>query len=450
MMRQTVGPRAAAILAGPIGLMLIGWLILAALPLQAAAQERGGVGMITAAAGQVRVGHQAKPGQAVSVALTPVKIGQPVFLHDVIETQAKSRAQILFQDDSILNVAEKTRLEITEAMYDPAQGSRQSVLKLQEGKVRAIISRFLTGGQSKFEIHTPTTVAAARGTEVIVHHIVPPVITEPPRTILILISGSLLAQSTDEKIVGTVTLTPGTKVEVYPSASLPPPVPVPPNELRQLLRDTTVVRPEAKEEAEKRAAEAEARAGEAKKKEEEAKKKEEEAKKKAEQAKAKEQEAERKVAEAKTKEEEAKIKEEVAEAKVETEKTEAAASEAKAKVTDATRGAFIAAFHAEQLSGGATLGEVRLAGGELPMPSPGEMRIMPGMAPPPGMMPMTMDLTTAIQTVTNVLTTQTINPLTQLITLTQTTTVPTTGTTGTTVQFLFPTQSNINVNVLFP
>lgn len=305
------------------------------------AVEAKGVGMITTYAGQVRVSRAVKAGQAAPVTLVPVKVGQAVFPYDVIETQAKSRAQILFQDDSILNVAEKTRLEITEAIYDPVQGSRQSVMKLQEGKVRAIISRFLTGGQSKFEIHTPTTVAAARGTEVIVHHIIPPVLTEPPRTILVLISGILLAQSmAQDQVVGAVTMTPGTRVEVMPGAPPPLPTPVPPNELRQLLRDTTIVRAEAKEEAEKKAAEAQAKAEEAKKKAADAQAKADETKKKAEEAKAKAEEAQKKEAETKAKEEEAKAKTEkekgdVAKAQAELDKKTEEAKKAEAETKKA-------------------------------------------------------------------------------------------------------------------
>jgi hypothetical protein len=58
-------------------------------------------------------------------------------------------------------------LEITEHIYDRAAGTRTAVLKLARGTVRALVGKVF-GGSSKFEIHTDSAMAAARGTYFVV------------------------------------------------------------------------------------------------------------------------------------------------------------------------------------------------------------------------------------------------------------------------------------------
>lgn len=123
------------------------------------------VGIFTAVEGKVAVTH---PGLEKSVS---VKIQDGVLFKDVIETDKESRTKALLNDDSILTVGEHSRVEITEHIYDPSKGVRSVVLNLVKGQVRALVGKAFTGSGSKFEIHTPTAVAAARGTYFIVFHI---------------------------------------------------------------------------------------------------------------------------------------------------------------------------------------------------------------------------------------------------------------------------------------
>src|SRR5207245_8550360 len=45
---------------------------------------------------------------------------------------------------------------------------RSSVLRMIQGKARALVGKLFAGLGSKFEVHTPTAVAAARGTYFVV------------------------------------------------------------------------------------------------------------------------------------------------------------------------------------------------------------------------------------------------------------------------------------------
>lgn len=138
-----------------IGMALTAW--------PAGAQEVASqaIGLYTAVTGQVTATH------AGQVAAVTVSLRGNVFFKDVIETQAGARAKALLQDDSLLTIGEKSRLEISEHLYNPAENRRSAVLRLVKGTVRALVGKAFAG-ESRFEVHTPTAVAAARGTYFVV------------------------------------------------------------------------------------------------------------------------------------------------------------------------------------------------------------------------------------------------------------------------------------------
>jgi hypothetical protein len=124
----------------------------------------GGVGVYTAVMGKVTVTH---PGEAL---VLPVKLHDEVLFKDVIQTDKESRTKAFFQDDSVLTVGENSRVEITEYIYDPDANVRRSVVKVMQGQVRALVSKVFKSNGSRFEVHTPSAVAAARGTYFTVWH----------------------------------------------------------------------------------------------------------------------------------------------------------------------------------------------------------------------------------------------------------------------------------------
>ena len=121
-----------------------------------------GIGLFTAVQGTVIVTH---PRAADAL---PVNLHDEVLFKDVIQTRHESRTKAFFDDDSILTVGEKSRVEITEHIYDPDRNLRRMVVKLVQGRVRALVAKVFNGPGSAFEIHTPTAVAAARGTYFVV------------------------------------------------------------------------------------------------------------------------------------------------------------------------------------------------------------------------------------------------------------------------------------------
>ena len=123
------------------------------------------VGIFTAVEGKVSVQHAQSP-ETLSA-----KLRDTVLFKDLIETQKESRTKALLNDDSILTIGEHSRVEIAEHLYDPNRGLRSVVVSLVQGQVRALVGKTFAGSGSKFEVHTPTAVAAARGTYFVVWHV---------------------------------------------------------------------------------------------------------------------------------------------------------------------------------------------------------------------------------------------------------------------------------------
>jgi len=85
-----------------------------------------------------------------------------LLLRDAVETGRGSRTKLFFKDDSILNLGELSRLEVKEYLYTPQKRRSRSIYRLISGSLKMVV------GRSDLEIHTPTAVAAARGTKFIV------------------------------------------------------------------------------------------------------------------------------------------------------------------------------------------------------------------------------------------------------------------------------------------
>jgi len=85
-----------------------------------------------------------------------------LLMKDAVETDEQSRTKLFFTDDSILSLGENSRVEVEEYLYNSEENKSKSIYKLMDGYMKVVV------GRSELEIHTPTAVAAARGTKFIV------------------------------------------------------------------------------------------------------------------------------------------------------------------------------------------------------------------------------------------------------------------------------------------
>ncbi len=81
-------------------------------------------------------------------------------LQDTVATAEGARTKLLFIDDSVLTLAEKSRMSIDNFVHSRTDHGA-SLFNLLDGKMRAVV------GKTRFEVKTPTVVAAARGTVIL-------------------------------------------------------------------------------------------------------------------------------------------------------------------------------------------------------------------------------------------------------------------------------------------
>lgn len=87
-----------------------------------------------------------------------VRKNEPVFMIDTVKTFDKSRAKILFIDDSLLMIGENSSILVSENFKDTDRKSGNPVFTLIDGVLNIIV------GKKGLEIHTPTAATGARGT----------------------------------------------------------------------------------------------------------------------------------------------------------------------------------------------------------------------------------------------------------------------------------------------
>ena len=80
---------------------------------------------------------------------------------DLIKTGPDSGVKIVFKDESLISLGDRTELEINDFVYTPSQ--RKSVTNVTKGKIRALVSS-VKDRESNVEFKTPNAVAGIKGT----------------------------------------------------------------------------------------------------------------------------------------------------------------------------------------------------------------------------------------------------------------------------------------------
>ncbi|MCF8079359.1 MAG: FecR domain-containing protein [Desulfobacterales bacterium] len=119
------------------------------------------VGSVTFVKGKADI---TRPGQDAE----PLVKGDDIYVGDVVRTKTNAKVEITFIDESIVRVAQKSRLQITEYMFEREE--RRSTLSLFRGKIQSLVKKvagfsFGQARKNRFEIRTPTAVCGVRGTD---------------------------------------------------------------------------------------------------------------------------------------------------------------------------------------------------------------------------------------------------------------------------------------------
>lgn len=180
------------------------------------------VGKITAIQGKVDIMREGKPPGVEA------KLNQPVYLKDIIRTKTDSKAEVTFKDGTVIKIAQRSRVDISE--YFTEGESLKARIDLQRGRVGAYVSKESVDKISsspkanRFEVRTPIAVAGVRGTNFIVSHSV------NPTTTILVISGKVYAYNLNfpEQIIE---LTDGEMTIIREKNPPTPPVPATPEDV---------------------------------------------------------------------------------------------------------------------------------------------------------------------------------------------------------------------------
>jgi len=181
-------------------------LVLEGMAVAAAPED---IGSVVALRGNATISRDAK--------LLRAKLKDAIQLRDTVETKETSKAKMLFIDDSVLTVGERSKVVIREFVYSKDKRGR-SIFNLLDGKMRSVV------GRSEFEIHTPTLVAAARGT---VFDCDTGEKNGKAFTTCTSYEGAVDIRSIDPTITGKVMLRPGMTITVISGQPLPAPTMAP-------------------------------------------------------------------------------------------------------------------------------------------------------------------------------------------------------------------------------
>ena len=156
-------------------------------------------------------------------------VKEHILLQDRIETKEASRVKMLFSNDSILTLAENSSISVKEYFYSAESKKGKSTINLIDGTLRSLV------GNTDFEVHTPTMIAAARGTYFITWARIKGGIPVSGAAVL---EGLVDVFNVDPAIIGVVTLQPGTMSTAAQNSQPSPSVPTPPALLKELMNAT--------------------------------------------------------------------------------------------------------------------------------------------------------------------------------------------------------------------
>jgi hypothetical protein len=138
----------------------------------------------------------------------PLEREGKLFVGDRVITSAEARLEIACTDGSTIIVSARTTVTLSEFTTNADGTGKTAVLDMVEGLVRVSLSRL--GVRQRFEVTTPTAIAAARSTEWIVE-------AAPGRSAVFVVHGRV--EVIDRQLKGGVILDPGDGTDVRAGAA---------------------------------------------------------------------------------------------------------------------------------------------------------------------------------------------------------------------------------------
>lgn len=122
------------------------------------------IGKVVAATGSVTIEHPSAVVVQASVSgqADQAKVGDIVYLGDVVQTGADGRVGINFTDGTSFNLSSNARMALSEFVYDPNGKSNSTLFNLSKGTFTFVAGNVAKTGDMK--IDTPVATMGIRGT----------------------------------------------------------------------------------------------------------------------------------------------------------------------------------------------------------------------------------------------------------------------------------------------
>jgi len=170
--------------------------------------------------------------------------GDEVFVGDIVRTKSKSKAHITLKDESILNLAENSRMEIRRFSFSKGnQKRRDGMFHMFRGQLRSIVHHTDDETAFNFKVETPTAVAAVRGTDWYA------IVSSDALSSFICKTGKVEIKSINPKITATVVIGANQFTKVSSGQAPTPARVVTPAVLNNIV-EASVAEPPAADEAE--------------------------------------------------------------------------------------------------------------------------------------------------------------------------------------------------------
>ncbi len=120
------------------------------------------VGRVTYVDGRV---DALKTGSELAV---PIRQGETISAGDSIRTKSGSKAEITFKDNSVLRLAQNSKVDVNQYDLNKDNSRKTATIKLDRGKARAIIAK--TANAAEFNILTPNSEGKVKGSDIFISY----------------------------------------------------------------------------------------------------------------------------------------------------------------------------------------------------------------------------------------------------------------------------------------
>lgn len=181
----------------------------------AAALGASSVGKVTALKGAAKILQNTGERSA--------KLGSDLFVHDQIHTGDNTKMQVIFDDETIVTIGQKSQFAIDDYIAEGVDSTAK--MSLFKGAMRTITGKIGKANPQKFQVSTKTATIGIRGTNFIVF------VTPEGETMVACTYGAIIARVDGN----SVDVQSGFMVRINPDGTMGTPTAFSATELRQML-----------------------------------------------------------------------------------------------------------------------------------------------------------------------------------------------------------------------